>query len=72
MSTVPYEQAKIIQTNNLIITREAGLTPRESSIIISYDVYEIQKLSIQGIFELLASSTLLGQNGGVLSSLFLR
>ena len=41
MSTVPYEQQKLYrQNNNLIITQEAGLTPREPSIIISYDVNE--------------------------------
>ena len=36
MSTVPYEQQKNTdKINNLIITREASLTPREPSI--SYD-----------------------------------
>ena len=39
MSTAPYEQQKIMQTNKLIIIWEAGLTPREPSII-NYDVYD--------------------------------
>ena len=40
MSTVPYEQQKIVQTNNLIITREAGWRYG----IMSTVPYEQQKL----------------------------
>ena len=35
MSTVPFEQQKIIQANN-IIAQEAGLTPREPSILLMF------------------------------------
>ena len=38
MSTVPYEQQKLYRQNNLIITREAGLTPREPSVSSDVDV----------------------------------